>query len=433
MKSERIWISGGRVLDPYLGEDRVNDLFIGDGKIVGRGVRPDGFHEDRRIDAAGLVVSPGFFDVCARLREPGFEYKATIETETLAAVAGGVTRLCMPPDTVPVVDSPAVVQLIQARVLEADRLNVEIIGAMTRGLGGSDLSEMAALRQAGCRLIGNAFAPVENTLVLRRCLEYAASHDYTVVIRPEDAALADQGCAHEGSIATRLGLKGVPYAAETVAIAQVLALIEQTGTRVHFGQVSSACAVKAISLAQDKGYPVTADVSIHQLHLTQEALEGFDPNVHVRPPFRTHVDRDALRQAVKSGVIAAVCSDHQPHEPDAKLDAFPATEPGISALEALLPLTLDLVREGVMDLGSAIHAITAGPHRALNYDSNGLALNEMADLVIFDPDERWLPSEETWLSRGQNTPFWGKVLQGRVKATIFRGRLVYSHFDGPVQ
>lgn len=433
MRPTRIWIAEGRLVDPFHGVDQVTDLFIAEGRVIGQGVRPEGFCEDLRIDARGYVVSPGFFDTCARLREPGFEYKATIETESLAAAAGGVTRLCMPPDTMPPVDTPAVVQLIQERVRVTNRLNVEIVGAMTRGLNGSDLSEMAALRRAGCRLIGNGFGPVKNTLVLRRCLEYAASHEYTVIIRPEDPFLADQGCAHEGLVATRLGLKGIPYAAETVAIAEVLALIEEVGTRVHFGQISSESAVRAIALAQEKGCAVTADVAAHQLHFSHEDLEGFNPQFHLRPPLRSQSDREALRQAVKSGIVAAICSDHQPHEPDAKLDAFPATEPGISTLETLLPLTLGLVHEGVMDLVTAMGALTVGPHRALNFDSNGLALNAKANLVVFDPDEIWSPSGSTWLSRGQNTPHWGKALRGRVKATFFEGRLVYSHAHRSMQ
>lgn len=422
----RIHIRGGRVIDPAQGIDAPLDLFIAEGRILALGARPESFAADLEIDAGGQIVCPGFIDLSARLGEPGFEHKATIATESLAAVAGGITTVCQPPDTSPVIDTPAVVQLIQDKAQMAGSLRVLPVGALTRGLKGLDLSEMSALGQAGCRAVSNAYAPVANPLVLRRALEYAASHDLLVIVRPEDEYLADQGCVHEGPVATRLGLRGIPHAAETVAVAQVLALIEHTGVHVHFAQLSSARAMRSLARAQEKGFPVTADVAAHQLHLTEEAIEGFDAHYHLRPPLRGPEDREALREAVQGGVIAAICSDHQPHEPDAKLDAFPATEPGMAALQTLLPLVLKLVEAGALTLPRALAALTAEPARILGLDSGTLRPGARADVCVFDPAREWTLGADTWLSAGRNTPFWGQTVRGRVTHTLLSGRRVFA-------
>ena len=247
-----------------------------------------------------------------------------------------------------------------------------------------------------------------------------------MIIRPEDPDLADQGCAHEGEVATRMGLRGIPHAAETVAVAKVLALIEQTGARVHFSLISSARSMRSIARAREKGLKVTADVAIHHLHLTESALLGFDARCHVRPPFRTEEDRDQLRQGIREGVLSAICSDHQPHEPDAKLDAFPSTEPGISSMETLLPLMLDLVRAGVFDLKTGIAALSLGPSRVMGWCESSLECGAVADLVLFDPEETWIVDEQNWLSEGRNTPFWGQRLKGRVRMTFLGGRCVFE-------
>ena len=424
--SPRIRIQGGRVIDPALGIDAWLDVHIAEGRIAGLGAQPEGFEADRVIDAGGRIVCPGLIDLCARLREPGFEHKATIDSESRAAAAGGITTVCVPPDTDPIIDTPAVVRLIQAKAAMAGRVRIQVIGALTRGLKGQDLSEMSALRQAGCGAVGNAYAPVASTLVLRRALEYAASHDLLVVVRPEDPDLADQGCVHEGPVGTRLGLRGIPYAAETVAVAQVLALIEHTGARVHFAQLSSARAMRSIARAQEKGFPISADVAAHQLHLTDEAVEGFDAQYHLRPPLRTRADRDALREGLRDGVIAAICSDHQPHEPDAKLDAFPATEPGLSGLQTLLPLTLQLVEAGALSLMQALDAVTRRPAAVMGLTVGTLQPGAPADVCVFDPDAVWTIDDESWLSAGRNTPFWSRTLKGRVTHTLQGGRPVFE-------
>ena len=285
---------------------------------------------------------------------------------------------------------------------------------------------MNALRSAGCRAVSNAGQPVATTRVLRRALEYAASLDLLVIVRPEDADLADQGCVHEGPVSTRMGLRGIPHAAETVAVAQVLALIEHTGARVHFAQISSARSVRSIARAREKGLPVSADVAAHQLHLTDSDIEGFDALCHVRPPLRSPSDRDALREGVRDSVITAICSDHQPHEPDAKLDAFPATEPGMAALQTLLPLTLKLVDGGWLSLPQAIAALTSGPAAILGLEAGTLRIGAPADVCVFDATLAWTPDADTWLSAGLNTPFWGQALTGRVTRTLLAGHPVFS-------
>ncbi len=424
--SERIRISGGRVIDPAEQLDAMLDVYIANGKILALGARPEGFAADVDIDARGQVVTPGFIDLSARLGEPGHEHKATIASESRAAAASGITTVCQPPDTLPVIDTPAVAQLIQDKALAAGRLRVLPVGALTRGLKGQDLSEMSALREAGCRAVGNAYAPVASTLVLRRALEYAASHDLLVIVRPEDPDLADQGCVHEGPMSTLLGLRGIPDAAETVAVAQVLALIEHTGARVHFAQLSSARAMRSLARAREKGFPVTADVAVHQLHLTDAAVEGFDAGYHLRPPLRSLADRAALREAVRDGVITAICSAHQPHEPDAKLDAFPATEPGMAGLHTLLPLTLQLVEVGVISLSRAIAALTSAPAAVMGLETGCLRPGAPADVCVFDAGQTWTIADATWLSAGRNTPFWGQTVKGRVTHTLLAGRRVFA-------
>ena len=424
--SERFLVRGGRVIDPASGTDAVLDVAIREGKIAALGAPPDGFVPDRIIDAQGLVVAPGFVDLAARFREPGFEHKATIESESLAAAAAGITTVCIPPDGVPITDTPAVAQLIQEVGNEVGKVRLCPIGALTRGLKGKDLSEMRSLKDAGCQAVSNAYSPVQSALILRRSMEYAASHDLLVVFRPEDQDLADGGCAHEGVVATRMGLRGIPYAAETVAVAKVLALIEQTGARVHFSLISSARAMRSIARAQEKGFHVTADTAAHYLHLTESDIEGFDARCHVSPPFRTLEDRDAMRQGVVDGVISAICSDHQPHEADAKLDAFPSTEPGISALETLLPLSLRLVHEGAMDLITALRALTVSPARVMGLEAGTLSIGAAADVAIFDPQAFWELGSETWLSQGRNTPYWGQTLQGRIRYTLLGGQCVFE-------
>lgn len=421
----RTAICGGRLIDPAHRIDTLSDVFIAEGQIVGIGRPPEGFVADRMIDARRQIVCPGLIDLCARLREPGYEHKATIASETRAAAAAGITTLVCPPDTDPVIDEPAVVELIRRRAKATGKARVLALGALTHHLGGERLAEMAALKEAGCVGISDGGYPVSNTLVLRRALEYAATFDLTVFLTPLDGQLAS-GIAHEGPIATRMGLPGIPAAAETGALARDLELIRDMGVRVHFGRLACARSVELIARAQADGLAVTADVAIHQLHLTELDLAGFDSRCHVRPPLRRAQDRDALRAGLVSGVITAICSDHQPHEPDAKQAPFGDTEPGISGLDTLLALSLRLADDDALPLPVVLERLTCGPARILGLDYGQLQTGAVADLCVFDPTLAWQATPPMWHSHGQNSPFLGWELQGQVTHTLLAGQVVYE-------
>jgi dihydroorotase len=418
-------IMGGRLIDPANARDEVVDIFVQDGRVCALGEPPQGFVADHRIEAAGRLVIPGIVDLAARLRQPGEEHKASIASETAAAATAGITTLCCPPDTQPPIDTPAEVELIRRLAQAAGKARVVPLGALTAGLGGQQLSEYAALSRAGCAGLSNALAPMNNTLVLRRALEYAASRDLPVFLHPIDHALADGGCAHEGQVASRLGLPGIPEAAEVAALGQLLALVEQTGVRMHFCRLSTARAVTLVGRARYEGLPVSADVCAHQLYLTEMDIADFNALCHTQPPLRTQRDREGLRAGIAEGVVEAICSDHQPHDVDAKLAPFPATEPGISALETLLPLTLRLVDEDVLSLGAAIARLTSGPGAILG-GGGRLGVGDPADLCVIDTDAEFEVDAQALVSAGKNTPFDGWGLRGRVTHTLLAGALVHG-------
>jgi len=423
-------IQGGRLIDPANAIDAIKDLYIDStGFIAGIGKAPDGFKAERTIDVKDRIVCPGLVDLRARLREPGHEHKATMESETRAAVAAGITTLCCPPDTWPVIDTPAMAQMIQSRAWRFGLAFVHPLGALTQGLEGKLLTDMAALEEAGCAGVSNALEPITDTLVLRRAMEYAATFGLTVHLHAEDPWLRNTGCVHEGEVGTRLGLPGIPEATETVAIARDLALIEQTGVRAHFCGLTSARAVEMLAAARKQGLPVTADVTAHHLHLSEHDIGFFNTQCHVRPPLRATRDRDALRAALKSGVIGAICSDHQPHEPDAKLAPFAESEPGISGLETLLPLTLKLVEEKLLSLSEAIATLTSKPAEILGLEAGTLSIGSTADLCIIDPAAHWTLQPEKLVSRGHNTPFLGWEFTGRVTHTLVGGEVVFELGD----
>jgi dihydroorotase len=425
-KTQRIQISGGRVIDPANKVDRVQNVYIADGKVIALDKAPQDFQADMEIDAHHRIVCPGLVDVSARLREPGQEQKATIATETLAAASAGITTLCCPPDTHPVIDTPAVTEFIRLRAEAAGNTRVVTLGALTQSLLGEQLSEMAALRKAGCVGVSNALKPLLNPLILRRAMEYAATFDLTVFLYPNDHWLANGGCVHEGRVATRLGLPGIPEAAETAAVARDLALIEQTGVRAHFCRLTTGRAARMIARAQYDGIPVTADVAIPYLYLSEVDISGFDSLCHLIPPLRTVEDRQQLREALQQGIASAICSDHQPHEPNAKLGPFPATEPGISGLDTLLPLSLRLVDEHSLELIDLIYLLTAGPAKILGLPYGTLSIDAEADICIFDPLAIWQLDNRTMRSHGLNTPFMGWEMKGRVTHTLLSGKLVYT-------
>ncbi len=423
-------IHGGRIIDPANHVDAVKDLFIDStGFVAALGKAPDGFDATRTIDARGKIVCPGLIDLRARLREPGHEHKATMESETRAAVAGGITTLCCPPDTDPVIDTPAMAQMIQSRAWRFGLAFVHPLGALTRGLQGKRLTDMAALDEAGCVGLSNALEPITDTLVLRRAMEYAATFGLTVHLHAEDPWLRNSGCVHEGEVGTRLGLAGIPEAAEAVAVARDLALVEQTGVHAHFCGLTGARSVAMIAEARKHGLAVTADVTAHHLHLTEHDIGFFNTQCHVRPPLRSTRDRDALRAALQNGAIDAICSDHQPHEPDAKLAPFAESEPGISGLETLLPLTLRLVDEKLLTLPEAIALLTSRPAEILGVETGTLGIGATADVCIFDPKAHWTLSAEKLVSRGHNSPFLGWEFAGRVTHTLVGGELVFEHAD----
>ncbi|MFA7617879.1 MAG: dihydroorotase [Thiohalomonadaceae bacterium] len=423
-----ILIQGGRVIDPANGVDTQADVYVSGGRVAAVGEAPADFRAERVVDARGRIVCPGLVDLHARLREPGLEHKGTVASETRAAARAGITTLCFPPDTDPVVDTPAAAQLIKRLAREAGQARVLPLGALTQGLKGEQLAEMAALHDAGCIALGNARRPITNTLVMRRALEYAATLDLTVFLYPEDPWLAG-GCVHEGVVGARLGLSGIPECAEVIGLARDLRLVEQSGVRAHFCQLSTASAVELVAEARARGLPVSADVAAHQLYLTEMDVGSFNSLCHVRPPLRTQRAREALRAGLASGAISAVCSDHQPHDADAKLAPFPATEPGASTLETLLPLMLRLADEGVLGLDAAIAKVTCEPAHILGHDSGTLAVGAAADVCVFDPERWWTVSEHTLTSRGKNSPFLGWELKGSVTHTLLAGEVVFELND----
>ncbi len=423
-----ILIKNGRLIDPANNINKLADIHIINGKIgaieATNGIKVN--DSTQIIDASGLTIIPGLVDCCARLREPGLENKATINSETIAATRAGITTLCCPPDTDPVIDEPAVVELINQKTVNAAHSKVVMLGALTAGLRGKHLSEIYALKQAGCVGLSNTRKPIENSLILKRAFAYAATFDMRVFIEPDEHWLSMGGCAHEGKIATRLGLKGIPVSAETIAIARALELVAETGVSAHFGRLSSAQGALMIARAKNEQLPVTADVSAHQLHLTELDISSFNSACHVNPPLRTQRDLEALQNAVVTGIIDAICSDHQPHDVDAKQSPFASTEAGISSLETLLPLCLRLSQQTPLQLNEIIDKITCSPANILGINAGCLSVGANADICIFDENEDWQLTTDTINSHGKNTPFLGWNFQGKVKYTIVNGKLLFS-------
>lgn len=421
-----IKIAGGRVIDPATSLDQITDLFIHAGEIFAIGEAPENFHIDDIIDATGYIVCPGLIDLCAHLREPGETHKGSIASETAAAAAGGITTLITPPTTRPIVDTPAVAELIQDRAADAGFARVMPMGALTQGLLGEQLAPLHALAGSGCVAFTNARLPVKSTLNLLRCLEYAASFDLLVVFQAQDYSLSSQGGMHEGANSTRMGLYGIPEAAETIEISRCLLLVEQTGVRAHFGQLSCERSVQMIGAAQQRGLKVTADVAAHHLILSDDQVYEFDSSLHLQPPLRSALDRAGLIQGLLTGSITAICSDHQPQDLISKQAPFAETEPGLSGLETLLSLSLSLVERNLIELPQLIEKLTLAPAKILGLDSGSLQIGKPADICIFDPNISWAVTDETIRSAGKNTPFKGKLIKGRTVKTLLGGRVVFQ-------
>lgn len=422
----KIHIKNGRVIDPANKIDSNIDVFIAAGKIIALGHAPEGFVANQIIDASGLIVCPGLVDLSARLREPGEEYKATLVSELQAAVAGGVTSLACQPDTDPVLDEPGLVEMLKHRAKQLNLAHVYPLGALTRQLQGKVLSEMGELRGAGCVGFSQANIAITDTQVLWRAMEYAATFGFTLFLHAEEPFLAKDGVAHDGEIASRLGLKGIPSAAEALALASILRIAKETGARIHISRLSTAEGVEMIREAKKINPNISCDVSANQLHLTEHDIGFFDSNCHVKPPFRTQRDKEALSAGLKDGTIDAICSDHTPVDEDAKLAPFAEAEIGATGLELLLALTLKWAHQEKVSLLDAISLVSQSSAQILAIPAGNLSLNSDADICIFDANEYWKISPSSLKSQGKNTPFNGLELAGKVKTTLVHGQVVYK-------
>ena len=422
----KIHIKNGRMIDPMSARDEVTDLFVAAGKIVALGKAPEDFHANRTIDASGLIVCPGLIDLSVRLREPGFEYRATLESEMLAAAAGGITSLACPPDTDPPLDEPGLVEMLKFRAKNLPGPRVYPIGAMTQKLEGKLLTEMAELTEAGCRAFTQADAPLMDTQVLFRAMQYAATFNFSLWLRPQDVSLARDGIAHDGPVATRLGLAGIPALAETVALATILLLARETGARIHLARLSTREGIAMVRAAKAQGLSITCDVASTHVHLSENDLVRFDSHLHLVPPLRGQRDRDAIREALRDGSIDALCSDHTPVDEDVKQVPFGESAPGASGVELLLPLTLKWAREMGVPLMQAIDLISWKPAQILGVPGGNLSVGSCADICIFDETVEWVVTSKTLTSQGDNTPFLNHPMQGRVRYTLIDGHIDFE-------
>ncbi len=432
----KILITNGRVVDPASGRDERADVAIAAGRILSIGRVPTDFAPSRVIDAAGCVVAPGLVDLAARLREPGHEHEGMLESELNAAAAGGVTSLVCPPDTDPTLDEPGLVEMLKFRARKLSLCRLFPLGALTKGLAGEALTEMVELTEAGCVGFSQAEVPVRDTQVLMRALQYAATHGYTVWLRPQDGWLG-KGVAASGSVATRLGLSGVPVAAETLALHTVFELMRATGARVHLMRLSSAAGVELVRRAKAEGLPVTADVSINSLHLTDIDIGYFNSAMRLTPPLRQGRDRDALRAGLLDGTLDALVSDHTPVEGDAKHLPFGEAEPGATGLELLLSLALKWGQDAGLDTAATLARVTSDPVRVLG-DALGSLVSSagrlveggVADVCVYDPAVAWRLDPATLRSQGRHTPFnfadTGMMMPGRVRATLVAGSVAFE-------
>lgn len=422
----RILITNGRVIDPATGLDKLADVAIADGKVLAIGGTPADFNAERTLDAQGCLVVPGLVDLAARLREPGYEHERMLESEMAAAAAGGVTSLVCPPDTDPVLDEPGLVEMLKFRAEKMRSARLFPLGALTRGLKGEVLTEMAELTEAGCIGFSQADVPLNNTQVLQRALLYASTFGYTVWLRPQDRDLG-QGVAASGPLATRLGLSGVPVAAETIALFTIIELMRATGARVHLCRLSSAAGVALVRAAKAEGLPLSCDISINSLHLADTDIGYFDSRARLNPPLRQQRDRDALSAALADGTIDALVSDHTPVEADAKTLPFAESEPGATGLELLLPLALQWGEQSGAGLLRAIEVVSAAPARLIGaVEAGRLAPGAAADLCVVDPALEWQVLPEALRSQGKHTPFGGYALRGKARHTLVGGRLVHG-------
>jgi len=428
----KVLIRNGRIVDPATKRDEVGDLAIAAGRIVGVGRVSADFEPERTIDATGLVVMPGLVDLAVRLREPGHEHEGMLESEMAAAVAGGITSLVCPPDTQPVLDEPGLVQMLKFRAHNLNLARVYPLGALTRGLQGEVLTAMAELTAAGCVGFSQAEVACKDTLVLHRALQYAATFGYTTWLRPNDAWLGN-GVAAKGALATRMGLSGVPTIAETIALATIFELVRDTGARVHLCRLSSAAGIELVRRAKSEGLPVTCDVSINNLHLTDVDIGYFDAAMRVTPPLRQQRDRDAIRAGLADGTIDALVSDHTPVDADAKTLPFAEAEPGASGLELLLGLALKWGAQDKVPLERTLATVTSAPVAVIGDALGSLAASAgrlveggVADVCVYDPAAHGPVMPAALRSQGKHTPFAGHELPARVRYTLVAGQVAHD-------
>ncbi len=429
----KILIKNGRVIDPASKFDTVCDVAIAGGRIVSIGQMASDFVANKTIDATGCIVAPGLIDLSARLREPGHEHEGMLESELAAAVAGGITSLVCPPDTEPVLDEPGLVEMLKFRAEKLHQSRVFPLGALTRGLMGEALTEMVQLSESGCIGFSQADVPLANTQVLLRAMQYAASFGYSVWLRPQELYLG-KGVAASGALATRLGLGGVPVAAETIALHTIFELTRATGARVHICRISSAAGVALVAQAKAEGLNVTCDVSINSLHLTDADIGYFDSRMRLSPPLRQQRDRDALRVGLFDGTIDALVSDHTPVDEDAKTLPFAEAEPGATGLELLLSMALKWGAENSTNpLMRALEVLTSAPAKVLGtalgplaHSAGQLVKGGVADVCVFDPAAEWLPEPSALRSQGKHTPFSSYHLPGKVRYTLVGGHLAFQ-------
>lgn len=428
----KILIQGGRVIDPASGFDEKADVAIVGSAIAAIKNIASDFSPDTVIDASGCIVMPGLVDLSVRLREPGHEHEGMLASEMAAAVAGGVTSVVCPPDTEPVLDEAGLVEMLRYRAERLNLARVFPLGALTRNLEGEVLTEMLQLTQAGCVGFSQAEVPLANTQVLQRALQYASTFGFCVWLRPQELHLG-KGVAASGALATRLGLSGVPVAAETIALHTIFELVRSTGARVHLCRISSAAGVALVRQAKADGLPVSCDVSINSLHLTDVDIGYFDSRMRLNPPLRQQRDRDALRAGLADGTIDALVSDHTPVDEDAKALPFAEAEPGATGLELLLSLAYKWAQDSGVALPKALATMTSQPADVvgaalgpLAASAGRLVVGGAADVCVFDPHAVWVVQPSALRSQGHHTPFGGYELPGRVRATLVGGHLAYA-------
>lgn len=426
MSTTRLLIRGGHLIDPLQGLDTEGDIAIVGERIVAVGQAPADFQPDQTLDASGLIVLPGLTDLCARLGEPGYEHEGMLETELRAALAGGVTRVVCSPDTDPVLDEPSLVEMLRWRARRIKSARVYPLGALTKGLAGERLSEMAELTRASCIGFSQADTPVADTKVLYSAMQYASTFGYKVWLRAKDAALSRGGIAASGAYAQRLGLAGVPVIAETVALHTLFELIRATGCAVHVSKLSSAAGVALVRQAKAEGLPLTCDVSINSLMLTDLDIGYFDPRARLDPPLRQSRDRDALRAALADGTIDALCSDHTPVSSDDKTQTFANAAPGATGLELLLSVALQFAADSGLPLVQALGCVGHRAAQAAGLAPATLAPGAAAECILIDPRARWRATPDALLSQSRHTPLAELELPGRVRHTVIDGRVVWS-------